>query len=98
MTAPTPGIDGFPTPRATRPLAPNPPPLTLDATNRSLIAAPGASSAVVVDPGPDDEAHLRRVYAAAVDGERQVATILLTHGHPDPSAGAAPFGGLTGGP
>src|SRR6478609_3635383 len=63
-----------------------------------LIAEAGSSSVVVVDPGPDDEAHLRRVHAAAVDGERRVATILLTHGHPDHSAGAARFAGLTGAP
>src|ERR1700749_3900644 len=98
MTALTPGIDGFRTPRATCLLAPNPSPMTLDGTTTWLIAEPGSSSVVVVDPGPDDEAHLRRVHAAAVDGERRVATILLTHGHPDHSAGAARFAGLTGAP
>src|ERR1700745_95705 len=98
MTTPTPGIDGFRTPRATCLLAPNPSPMTLDGTNTWLIAEPGSSSVVVVDPGPDDEAHLRRVHAAAVDGERRVAMILLTHGHPDHSAGAARFAGLTGAP
>src|ERR1700749_586694 len=98
MTTPTPGIDGVRTPRATCLLAPNPSPMTLDGTTTWLIAEPGSSSVVVVDPGPDDEAHLRRVHAAAVDGERRVATILLTHGHPDHSAGAARFAGLTGAP
>ena len=98
MTAPTPGIDGFRTPRATCLLAPNPSPMTLDGTNTWLIAEPGSSSVAIVDPGPDDEAHLGRVHAAAVDGERRVATILLTHGHPDHSAGAARFAGLTGAP
>ena len=87
MTAPTPGIDGFRTPRATCLLAPNPSPMTLDGTNTWLIAEPGSSSVVVVDPGPDDEGHLRRVHAAAVAGDRRVAKILLTHGHPDHSAG-----------
>ena len=89
MTAVTPGIDGFRTPRATCLLAPNPSPMTLDGTNTWLIAEPGSSSVVVVDPGPDDEGHLRRVHAAAVAGDRRVARILLTHGHPDHSAGAA---------
>ena len=56
VTAPTPGIDGFRTPRATCLLAPNPSPMTLDGTNTWLIAEPGSSSVVVVDPGPDDEA------------------------------------------
>ena len=91
-------VGGAATPRALCVLAPNPSPMTLDGTNTWLIAEPGSSSVVVVDPGPDDEAHLRRVHAAAVDGERRVATILLTHGHPDHSAGAARFAGLTGAP
>jgi glyoxylase-like metal-dependent hydrolase (beta-lactamase superfamily II) len=98
MTAPTPGIDGYRTPRTTCLLAPNPSPMTLDGTNTWLIAEPGSSSVVVVDPGPDDEGHLRRVHAAAEAGERRVAAILLTHGHPDHSAGAARFAGLTGAP
>ena len=98
MTASAPGIDGFRTERATCLLAPNPSPMTLDGTNTWLIAEPGSSSVVVVDPGPDDEGHLRRVHAAAVAGDRRVAKILLTHGHPDHSAGAARFAGLTGAP
>jgi glyoxylase-like metal-dependent hydrolase (beta-lactamase superfamily II) len=98
VTTVTPGIDGFRTPRTTCLLAPNPSPMTLDGTNTWLIAEPGSSSVVVVDPGPDDESHLRRVHAAAVAGDRRVAKILLTHGHPDHSAGAARFAALTGAP
>ena len=52
MIAPTPGIDGFRTPRATCLLAPNPSPMTLDGTNTWLIAEPASSSVMVVDPGP----------------------------------------------
>src|SRR5437899_12704350 len=70
--------------------------MTLDGTNPWLIAEPGSSSVVVVDPGPDDEGHLRRVHAAAVAGHRRVAKILLTHGHLDHSAGSALFAALTG--
>ena len=91
-------IDGFRTNRATCVLAPNPSPLTLEGTNTWLIAEPGSASVVVVDPGPDDEGHLRRVHAAAVAGDRQVAAILLTHGHLDHSEGAARLAGLTGAP
>src|SRR5262249_21730492 len=98
VTAPAPGIDGFRTPRATCLLAPNRSPMTLEGTNSWLIAEPGSSSVVVVDPGPDDEDHLGRVHAAAVAGDRRVAKILLTHGHPDHSAGAARFAALTGAP
>src|ERR1035441_8322761 len=72
--------------------------MTLDGTNTWLIAEPGSPSVVVVDPGPDDEGHLRRVLAAAAAGDRRGARILLTHGHPDHSAGAARFAGLTGAP
>jgi len=91
-------IDGFQTPRATCLLAPNPSPMTLDGTNTWLIAEPGSPSVVVVDPGPDDEGHLRRVLAAATANDRRVARIVLTHGHPDHSAGAARFAELTGAP
>jgi glyoxylase-like metal-dependent hydrolase (beta-lactamase superfamily II) len=98
VTTPAPGIDGYRTTRATCLLAPNPSPMTLDGTNTWLIAEPGSSAVVVVDPGPDDEGHLRRVRAAAVAGDRRVARILLTHGHPDHSEGAARFAALTGAP
>jgi len=62
-------------------LAPNPGPMTLDGTNTWIL---GDRRTVVVDPGPDDDAHLRRVADEAGD----VALVLLTHGHPDHSAGA----------
>ncbi|MGH3151364.1 MAG: MBL fold metallo-hydrolase [Streptosporangiaceae bacterium] len=91
-------IDGFRTPRATCLLAPNPSPMTLDGTNTWVIAEPGSSSVVVVDPGPQDEGHLRRVLAAAQAGERRIASILLTHGHSDHSAGAARLAELSGAP
>ncbi len=91
-------IDGFRTPRATCLLAPNPSPMTLDGTNTWLIAEPGSPSVVVIDPGPDDEGHLRRVHAEAGAGERRVARIVLTHGHLDHSAGAARLAELTGAP
>jgi glyoxylase-like metal-dependent hydrolase (beta-lactamase superfamily II) len=90
--------DGMGTTRARCVLAPNPSPLTLDGTNTWVIAEPGASDVVVVDPGPDDEAHLRRVLDAALAGDRRVAQIVLTHGHPDHAAGAAGFAELSGAP
>jgi len=79
-------------------LAPNPSPMTLDGTNTWVIAEPGSSSVLVVDPGPDDEGHLRRVLDAASAGDRRVTQIVLTHRHPDHSAGAARFAALTGAP
>jgi glyoxylase-like metal-dependent hydrolase (beta-lactamase superfamily II) len=91
-------IDGFRTSRATCLLAPNPSPMTLDGTNTWLVAAPGSPSVVVIDPGPDDKGHLRRVLTEAVAGDRRVARILLTHGHLDHSAGATRLAELTGAP
>lgn len=95
---PAPGIDGSGTPRARCVLAPNPSLMTLDGTNTWLIAEPGSATAVVVDPGPDDEGHLRRVRALAADAGQQVSRILLTHGHRDHSAGARRLAELTGAP
>jgi len=91
-------VTGMGTARAWCVLAPNPSPMTLDGTNTWLIAAPGSSSVLVVDPGPDDEDHLQRVLAAAGTGDRRVTQIVLTHGHLDHSAGAARFAELTGAP
>jgi glyoxylase-like metal-dependent hydrolase (beta-lactamase superfamily II) len=79
-------------------LAPNPSPMTLDGTNTWVIAEPGSDAVVVVDPGPEDEEHLRRVLGVARAGDRHVAQIVLTHGHPDHSAGAARFAELSGAP
>jgi glyoxylase-like metal-dependent hydrolase (beta-lactamase superfamily II) len=98
MSTAAPGIDGFRTPRATCLLAPNPSPLTLDGTNTWVITEPGSASAVVIDPGPEDETHLRRVLAAATAGDRRLAGILLTHRHLDHSAGAARLAELSGAP
>jgi glyoxylase-like metal-dependent hydrolase (beta-lactamase superfamily II) len=72
--------------------APNPGPMTLDGTNTWLLRAPGAG-AVVVDPGPLDEGHLRAVAAAG-----PVAAIVLTHSHLDHTEGVARLAELTGAP
>jgi glyoxylase-like metal-dependent hydrolase (beta-lactamase superfamily II) len=92
----TPAIDGSGTDRARCLLAPNPSPMTLDGTNTWLIAEPGASTAVVIDPGPDEQSHLRRICSAAEQAGLKVATIVLTHGHLDHSAGARGLAELTG--
>ena len=97
-TRPESGIDGSGTARARCALAPNPSLMTLDGTNTWLIAEPGSAAAVVVDPGPDDERHLRRVRALAAEAGRRVTRILLTHGHRDHSAGARRMAELTGAP
>lgn len=81
------------TPRATRLLAPNPGPMTLDGTNTWLLREPGGDASVVVDPGPLDEEHLAHVAAAG-----PVALIVLTHGHPDHADGAGRLREITGAP
>jgi glyoxylase-like metal-dependent hydrolase (beta-lactamase superfamily II) len=91
-------IDGSGSELATCVLAPNPSPMTLDGTNTWLIAAPESAVALVVDPGPDDEEHLRRVVRQAGQAGRRISQILLTHGHEDHSAGARRLAGLTGAP
>jgi glyoxylase-like metal-dependent hydrolase (beta-lactamase superfamily II) len=74
-------------------LAENPSAMTLDGTNTWVLRAPDARTAVVVDPGPADDAHLARVAACG-----PVELVLLTHGHPDHAAGARRFHELTGAP
>jgi glyoxylase-like metal-dependent hydrolase (beta-lactamase superfamily II) len=58
--------------------------MTLTGTNTWLVGAP----AWVVDPGPDDSAHVERVWEAA-QGRGGIAGIALTHNHLDHS-GAVP--------
>jgi glyoxylase-like metal-dependent hydrolase (beta-lactamase superfamily II) len=77
------------TPYATRVLAANPGPMTLDGTNTWILRAPDSSRAVVVDPGPLLEEHLRAVLDAVAPAT--VELVLLTHGHFDHSEGAAGF-------
>jgi glyoxylase-like metal-dependent hydrolase (beta-lactamase superfamily II) len=69
-------------------LAGNPGPMTLDGTNTWLVEV-DADSVVLIDPGPDDRAHLAAVRSAL--GDRWVRDIVLTHGHADHSAGARLF-------
>lgn len=84
------------TPRAVNVLAPNPSAMTLDGTNSWLLSEPDSDLAVVVDPGPLDEGHLRNIVAMAEKSGKRVALTLLTHGHPDHAEGAARFAELTG--
>jgi glyoxylase-like metal-dependent hydrolase (beta-lactamase superfamily II) len=73
-------------------LADNPGPMTLDGTNSYLLTG-SADGLVVVDPGPDDEDHLR-----GLADEVGVQLILITHRHADHTAGAARFAAMTGAP
>jgi glyoxylase-like metal-dependent hydrolase (beta-lactamase superfamily II) len=75
-----------------RVVAPNAGPLTGPGTNTYVV---GESAPIVIDPGPDDERHLRRVLAAC---PAPPALILCTHSHPDHSPGAASLAARLGVP
>jgi glyoxylase-like metal-dependent hydrolase (beta-lactamase superfamily II) len=70
-------------PGVVRVRARNPSPLTLDGTNSYAVGR------WVVDPGPDDVAHLDALVEAA-GGE--VEAVVLTHSHPDHADGAGRLG------
>jgi glyoxylase-like metal-dependent hydrolase (beta-lactamase superfamily II) len=70
--------------------APNPGMMTGPGTNSYLV---GADELVVVDPGPDDGAHLD---ALAEVGARRIRWIVVTHTHPDHAPGAAGLAARTG--
>ncbi|OAR23556.1 MBL fold metallo-hydrolase [Streptomyces sp. ERV7] len=88
-------LSGPATTRTVNVLAPNPSAMTLDGTNTWIVAEPDSDLAVVIDPGPLDDAHLRNVVATAERMGKRVALTLLTHGHPDHAEGAARFAELT---
>ncbi|MFF3288877.1 MBL fold metallo-hydrolase [Streptomyces sp. NPDC003023] len=88
-------LSGPATARAVNVLAPNPSAMTLDGTNTWIVSEPDSDVAVVIDPGPLDEGHLRAVVATAERAGKRIGLTLLTHGHPDHAEGAARFAELT---
>jgi glyoxylase-like metal-dependent hydrolase (beta-lactamase superfamily II) len=85
-------------PLVTRVLAPNPSPMTLDGTNTYVVGAPGSGQAVLVDPGPDDPAHLAAVEAALAGRDARCVAVLVTHHHGDHAEAALPWGERFGAP
>lgn len=75
-------------------VADNPGVMTYHGTNTYLVEDEGGL--VVVDPGPDDEAHIRNILAAA--GGTPISLILLTHGHSDHSGALAALIKASGAP
>ena len=76
----------------TRIIAPNAGVMTGPGTNTYLV---GTDELIVIDPGPDDEAHLQAILAAAAG---PIRWILCTHTHMDHAPGAARLKQLTGAP
>jgi glyoxylase-like metal-dependent hydrolase (beta-lactamase superfamily II) len=66
----------------------NPSPMTLEGTNTYLV---GRDPAVVIDPGPDDPAHIDAIRGAA-EARGGIGTVLLTHDDADHLAGVEPLG------
>ncbi|HPX37009.1 MAG TPA: MBL fold metallo-hydrolase [Mycobacterium sp.] len=63
-------------------LCDNPGHMTLDGTNTWLLQGPGSDEFVVVDPGPDDEAHITRLAAVG-----RIPLVLISHRHGDHTEG-----------
>ncbi|MCL3882666.1 MBL fold metallo-hydrolase [Marivita sp. GX14005] len=80
-------------PGVRRILAPNPSPMTFRGTNTYLL---GWRELAVIDPGPDDPAHLRAILRAAEGG--RITAILISHAHLDHSALARPLAERAGAP
>jgi glyoxylase-like metal-dependent hydrolase (beta-lactamase superfamily II) len=93
-----PWASGKVTERAFCILAPNPGPMTLDGTNTWVLLEPGASEAIVIDPGPLDEGHLAAVIGHVTAAGARVGLTILTHGHHDHAEAAPRFAELTGAP
>lgn len=66
--------------------AKNPGPMTLEGTNTWVF-----DDGTVIDPGPDDDAHLEAIIATT-----KITRILVTHGHPDHVDGVDKLIALTG--
>lgn len=92
--APRPGVPETIAPGIRRILAPNPSPMTFRGTNTYVV---GDGGLAVIDPGPDDEAHLAAILAGVAPGQA-ITHILVTHAHLDHSPLARRLGARTGAP
>jgi glyoxylase-like metal-dependent hydrolase (beta-lactamase superfamily II) len=81
----TPGIARTLAPLVRRIVAPNAGMMTGPGTNTYLLSS-GAGDTAVIDPGPDDAAHLQAILSAA---EGAIRWIIVTHTHRDHSPLAA---------
>ncbi|MFN3432943.1 MAG: MBL fold metallo-hydrolase [Sphingomonas sp.] len=77
----------------TRILAPNASPYTYTGTQTHLV---GTEDLAIIDPGPDDAAHIDALLAAIAG--RPVRAIVITHHHRDHSPASRPLAAATGAP
>ncbi len=80
-------------PLVIRVLAPNPSPYTYTGTQTHVV---GTTDLAVIDPGPDDPAHIAALIRA-IDG-RPVTAIVVTHHHRDHSPATRPLQATTRAP
>jgi glyoxylase-like metal-dependent hydrolase (beta-lactamase superfamily II)/8-oxo-dGTP pyrophosphatase MutT (NUDIX family) len=90
-----PGRGVWLSPRVLRVTAPNGNMMTGPGTNSYFIGAPGGDEWALLDPGPDDAAHVEALRQAAPG---KVTRILVTHTHKDHSPAAAALKEATGAP
>lgn len=83
-------------PLVLRVLAPNPSPYTYTGTQTYVVGQSDGPDCAVIDPGPDDDAHIAAIMDAV--GKRTVIAIMCTHTHRDHSPAAAPLSQTTGAP
>ncbi|MEP3329116.1 MBL fold metallo-hydrolase [Sedimentitalea sp.] len=91
---PTPGEAVTLEPGLRRILAPNPSPMTYRGTNTYLVGSRGLA---VIDPGPQDAAHLKAILAAVKPGQ-DITHIVVSHAHLDHSPLASSLSERTGAP
>lgn len=72
-------------------LCDNPGTMTLEGTNTWVLRGPGSAELVVIDPGPDDDAHLERLSELGT-----VSLVLISHRHGDHTDGIDQFVDRTG--
>ncbi|MEN2787375.1 MBL fold metallo-hydrolase [Sphingomonas qilianensis] len=93
MSEQLPGVPETLEPLVVRVLAGNASPYTYTGTQTYLV---GASDLAVIDPGPEDAAHLQAMLA--VIAGRPLRAIVITHTHRDHSPGARALHAATGAP
>lgn len=81
-------------PLVRRVLAPNPSPYTFTGTQTYVVGAADGPDCAVIDPGPDEAAHIDAIIVAIAG--RKVTAIMCTHTHRDHSPAAAPLAERTG--